>query len=88
MLNLNYDLVFDVALKNVGRRTVYSPHERPDDGIWAFKPHGSFHLAVDEGKGFFLEKSSLLATYNRRATRELLPPLFRRERPSRSLSTP
>jgi hypothetical protein len=53
VLNLNYDLVFDVALKNVGRNVVYSPHARPDNGIWVFKPHGSFHLAVNEKEGSF-----------------------------------
>jgi hypothetical protein len=53
VLNLNYDLIFDVALKNVGRNVVYSPHARPNDGIWAFKPHGSFHLAVNEKEARF-----------------------------------
>jgi hypothetical protein len=53
VLNLNYDLIFDVALKNIGRNTVYSPHARPEEGIWAFKPHGSFHLVVNEKKNAF-----------------------------------
>ena len=53
VLNLNYDLIFDVALKNAGKRSAYSPHERPDDGVWIFKPHGSFHMAVDEEKQSF-----------------------------------
>jgi hypothetical protein len=50
VLNLNYDLIFDVALKNVGKEAVYSPNARQPDRILAFKPHGSFHLAVDEKK--------------------------------------
>jgi hypothetical protein len=53
VVNLNYDLIFDVALKNVGRNATHSPHARPDDGIWIFKPHGSFHLAVNEKEGKF-----------------------------------
>jgi hypothetical protein len=48
VLSLNYDLIFDVALKNIGRKTVYSPNARPGDGVWVFKPHGSFHIAVDQ----------------------------------------
>lgn len=52
-LNLNYDLIFDVALKNIGREAVYSPHPRESGRIWAFKPHGSFHLAVNESKNLF-----------------------------------
>ena len=49
VLNLNYDLIFDVALRNVGKQTTYSPHKNMDrNGIFVFKPHGSFHLAVDE----------------------------------------
>jgi hypothetical protein len=53
VLNLNYDLIFDVALKNVDKEAVYSPNARQADRIWAFKPHGSFHLAVDEKKQSF-----------------------------------
>lgn len=53
VLNLNYDLVFDVALKNVGHEVAYSPHQRSSRGIWAFKPHGSFHLVVNEREGSF-----------------------------------
>jgi len=49
VLNLNYDLIFDVALRNIGKRVTYSPHARTDaQNILMFKPHGSFHLAVDE----------------------------------------
>jgi hypothetical protein len=53
VLNLNYDLIFDVALKNAGKEAVYSPNARQPGRIWAFKPHGSFHLAVNEEKKSF-----------------------------------
>lgn len=53
VLSLNYDLIFDVAIKNVRHKAIYSPHSPTAGNIWVFKPHGSFHLAVDEKEGNF-----------------------------------
>jgi len=47
---LNYDLIFDVALRNAGRVAAYSPNITSPGMVWVFKPHGSFHLAVSEEK--------------------------------------
>jgi hypothetical protein len=61
VLNLNYDLIFDVALKNIGKEAVYSPNSRKPDRIWAFKPHGSFHLAVNEAaRSFYFGQVELI----------------------------
>lgn len=56
VLNLNYDIAFDLALKQAGHALCYSPDSRPG-AIAVLKPHGSFNLYVDISNGdcFFEE---------------------------------
>jgi hypothetical protein len=56
ILNLNYDIAFDLALKQVGKLTCYAPEVRPG-AILCLKPHGSFNFYVNLSNGncFFEE---------------------------------
>jgi hypothetical protein len=56
VINLNYDLAFDLALKQAGRSICYGPETRPGT-VMVLKPHGSFNLYVNVSNGncFFEE---------------------------------
>lgn len=55
VLNLNYDIAFDLALKQIGRSTCYAPSVDSSE-ILILKPHGSFNLYVNVSNGnFFFE---------------------------------
>lgn len=47
VINLNYDTVFDIALKQVGLRFSYSPFEQ-QGGIRLYKPHGSLNFYFND----------------------------------------
>lgn len=49
VINLNYDVAFDVAVRQAGKPFFYSPHP-VGDGIAMFKPHGSLNLFVNRAK--------------------------------------
>ena len=52
VINLNYDICFDLALAQVGAVFDYSPAQR-SDGITIFKPHGSMNLLANSPSGNF-----------------------------------
>ena len=55
VLNLNYDIAFDLALKQIGLSTCYAPSVDSSE-ILVLKPHGSFNLYVNVANGnFFFE---------------------------------
>ena len=63
VLNLNYDIAFDLALKQAGKAIAYSP-EVHDNTISIFKPHGSFNFYVNPQNGncFFEEPQKILGS--------------------------
>lgn len=56
VINLNYDIAFDLALKQAKKSIVYAPHYRKNT-ISILKPHGSFNLYADlkTGDCFFMD---------------------------------
>ena len=56
VINLNYDIAFDLALKQAGKSICYAPDVRPG-AISVLKPHGSFNFYVNLSNGncFFEE---------------------------------
>jgi hypothetical protein len=56
VVNLNYELAFDLALRQIGCRASYAPELRPRTVV-LLKPHGSFNLYVNSSNGncFFQE---------------------------------
>ncbi len=52
VLNLNYDIGFDVALKQSGKAFCYSPDDSANE-IVLYKPHGSFNLYANRHKKAF-----------------------------------
>ena len=46
VLNLNYDTVFEMGLKQAGRSFKYSPHSPASGDVLVAKPHGSLNLAA------------------------------------------
>lgn len=52
VINLNYDICFDLALIQCRINFAYSPKQQPD-GITVFKPHGSMNLYVNSTSGNF-----------------------------------
>lgn len=50
VLNLNYDIAFDLALKQIGKIFCYAPEVKPDT-ISVLKPHGSFNFYVNPKNG-------------------------------------
>jgi hypothetical protein len=56
VINLNYDIVFDLALKQTKKNFCYAPKFN-QELINVFKPHGSFNLYVNlENKKFYFEE--------------------------------
>ena len=51
VLNLNYDTVFELALRQVNRPFAYSPNAPKPDQILVCKPHGSLNMVSNE-QGF------------------------------------
>ena len=60
VLNLNYDIAFDLALKQAGKSATYSPEVR-NGTINVMKPHGSFNFYVNSKNGncFFEEPDKI-----------------------------
>jgi hypothetical protein len=56
VLNLNYDIAFDLALKQRGKKICYAPHFI-ENAIYLLKPHGSINLYINHKskKWFFSE---------------------------------
>jgi hypothetical protein len=55
VLNLNYDIAFDLALKQLGKPVCYAPEVRLGATL-VLKPHGSFNIYVNLSNGnFFFE---------------------------------
>ena len=52
VINLNYDICFDLALVQTGTQFAYSPDQQLG-GITVFKPHGSMNLYVNSTSGNF-----------------------------------
>jgi hypothetical protein len=52
VVNLNYDICFDLALAQIGTEFDYSPAQHPG-GITVFKPHGSMNLFTNSASGNF-----------------------------------
>lgn len=50
VVNLNYDIAFDLALVQAGKAVCYAP-EGSDESIAVYKPHGSFNLYVNLANG-------------------------------------
>jgi hypothetical protein len=48
VLNLNYDTVFEIALKQLGRPFAYSPSQVGGDQLLVCKPHGSLNMVVND----------------------------------------
>lgn len=63
VINLNYDTVFEIGLKQNGFKLDYSPNPN-DNGIYIYKPHGSLNLLVNkELEAFkFIEPDGLPGT--------------------------
>jgi hypothetical protein len=51
VLNLNYDISFDLALTQAGRQFRYAPDDTGQDAIHFVKPHGSFNFFVNPETG-------------------------------------
>lgn len=51
VLNLNYDTVFELALKQLGRSFSYAPNIAQTDEVVICKPHGSLNMVTND-KGF------------------------------------
>lgn len=64
VLNLNYDIAFDLALKQAGKAITYSPDVR-ENGISVFKPHGSFNFYVNPKNGncFFEDPQKIQGSF-------------------------
>lgn len=60
VLNLNYDIAFDLAIKQAGKTVRYAPNFHPQS-ISVLKPHGSFNLYCnyDNGDFFFSEPDQI-----------------------------
>jgi hypothetical protein len=58
VINLNYDVAFDLALQQARRYFTYAPEYR-QGAIIVYKPHGSFNFYADPGSGdcFFADPS-------------------------------
>ena len=56
VINLNYDIAFDLALKQAGKNICYAPHFK-ENAIYVLKPHGSINLYMNykTKKWFFAE---------------------------------
>lgn len=52
VINLNYDIFFDLALAQIGANFSYSPDQNPS-GITIYKPHGSMNLFANSTTGNF-----------------------------------
>lgn len=63
VINLNYDVAFDLALKQAGRAICYAPETRPGT-VMVLKPHGSFNLYVNVSNGncFFEEPDRIVGS--------------------------
>lgn len=48
VFNLNYDPVFELALKQLNRPYAYCPNKPSDDDILVCKPHGSLNLVAND----------------------------------------
>lgn len=60
VLNLNYDICFDLALKQVGHSVCYAPEAAPS-AVKILKPHGSmnFYVNVENGNCFFEQPDTI-----------------------------
>ncbi len=63
VVNLNYDIAFDLALKQANVPICYAPETRPNT-VNILKPHGSFNLYVNlqNGNYFFEEPDKILGS--------------------------
>jgi hypothetical protein len=53
VLNLNYDVCFDIAIKQCFGNYCYAPNKQ-EGAVEIFKPHGSLNLFVNRGKNRFM----------------------------------
>lgn len=61
VVNLNYDTLFDLALQQAGRFSIYAPEPPARGAILIYKPHGSFNLYAHRSTGdaFFADPSQM-----------------------------
>jgi hypothetical protein len=53
VLNLNYDVLFDIALRQHGFSLTYAPNRTDRSSLLVCKPHGSFNLYVNTRREIF-----------------------------------
>jgi len=60
VINLNYDIAFDLALKQIGKDICYAPQKR-NNNILVIKPHGSINCYINHKNGnyYFTEPDKI-----------------------------
>ncbi len=83
VLNLNYDTLFEIAARQIGRQITYVPNLYPGHGLLIAKPHGSLNLLANASHFHFAEPECIGALHSSandyRNYHAIIPPRFNKK---------